>query len=59
MAAGRLFGGAGGQSPSREAFEKRRGGDVQRFERTINTLRQRELLGYLAYRNVLPKMASR
>lgn len=38
-----------------EAFEKRRGGDVQRFERTINTLKQRELLGFLANRNVLPK----
>lgn len=38
-----------------EAFEKRRGAEVQRFERTINTLTQRELLGYLANRNVLPK----
>ncbi|WP_028925071.1 DEAD/DEAH box helicase [Pseudonocardia acaciae] len=37
------------------AFEQRRGYDVQRFEKTIATLTSRELIGYLANRNVLPK----
>lgn len=38
-----------------QAFEQRRGYDVQRFEKTIATLTSRELIGYLANRNVLPK----
>lgn len=37
------------------AFEDRKGHLVQRYEKIINTLTQRNLLGYLANRNVLPK----
>jgi rubrerythrin len=39
----------------RRAYEDRKGHLVQRYEKTINTLTQRNLLGYLANRNVLPK----
>jgi hypothetical protein len=39
----------------REAFEQRRSDLAARFERTVNTLTRRSLIGYLANRNVLPK----
>jgi ATP-dependent helicase YprA (DUF1998 family) len=39
----------------RRAYEERQGHLVQRYEKTINTLTRRDLLGYLANRNVLPK----
>ena len=37
------------------AFAERKGGLVQLYERTMNTLTRRPLLGLLANRNVLPK----
>ncbi len=37
------------------AYEDRKGHLVQRYEKTISTLTRRNLLGYLANRNVLPK----
>nr|WP_221474563.1 DEAD/DEAH box helicase [Planomonospora venezuelensis] len=37
------------------AFEQRRSDLAARFERTVNTLTRRSLIGYLANRNVLPK----
>jgi ATP-dependent helicase YprA (DUF1998 family) len=37
------------------AFEERQGHLVQQYERTINTLTGRQLIGLLANRNVLPK----
>ncbi|MBX6383124.1 MAG: DEAD/DEAH box helicase [Microbispora sp.] len=39
----------------RNAYEARKDYLVSRFSKTINTLKQRDLLGYLANRNVLPK----
>ena len=39
----------------REAFEARRSDLAARFERSINTLTRRPLLGFLANRNILPK----
>jgi Zn-finger nucleic acid-binding protein len=39
----------------RRAYEDRAGYLVQRYEKTINTLTQRNLIGFLANRNVLPK----
>jgi hypothetical protein len=39
----------------RLAYERRRGYEVQRCEKTIVTLTGRGLIGYLANRNVLPK----
>jgi hypothetical protein len=39
----------------RQAFEQRRGYEVQRLEKTIATVTSRNLIGYLANRNVLPK----
>ena len=39
----------------REAFESRRSDLAARFERSINTITRRPLLGFLANRNVLPK----
>jgi len=39
----------------RRAFEERKDYLVARFSRTINTLKGRNLLGYLANRNILPK----
>ncbi|MGI5291446.1 DEAD/DEAH box helicase [Nonomuraea polychroma] len=39
----------------KEAFDKRRSDLTARYERTINTLTRRSLIGYLANRNVLPK----
>jgi hypothetical protein len=38
-----------------QAFQDRKGYLVERYERTINTLTRRDLLGYLANGNVLPK----
>ncbi|WP_047869771.1 DEAD/DEAH box helicase [Nocardiopsis sp. RV163] len=38
-----------------EAFQARRDGLAERFLKTINTVVQRSLLGFLATRNVLPK----
>ncbi len=37
------------------AFDERKGHLVQQYERTINTLTKRQLIGLLANRNVLPK----
>jgi ATP-dependent helicase YprA (DUF1998 family) len=37
------------------AFEQRRSDLAARFERTVNTLTRRSLIGFLANRNVLPK----
>ncbi|MEV6040737.1 DEAD/DEAH box helicase [Nonomuraea sp. NPDC052116] len=37
------------------AFEQRRSDLAARFERTVNTLTRRSLIGHLANRNVLPK----
>jgi ATP-dependent helicase YprA (DUF1998 family) len=39
----------------RQAYEERKDHLVARYAKTINTLTQRNLLGYLANRNVLPK----
>ncbi|MBW4720611.1 DEAD/DEAH box helicase [Saccharothrix obliqua] len=39
----------------RQAFDDRKGYLVQRYEMAINTLVKRDLLGFLANRNVLPK----
>jgi ATP-dependent helicase YprA (DUF1998 family) len=39
----------------REAFEARRSDLAARFERSINTITRRPLLGFLANRNILPK----
>ena len=39
----------------KEAFESRRSDLAARFERSINTLIRRPLLGFLANRNILPK----
>ncbi|GAA1311867.1 DEAD/DEAH box helicase [Planotetraspora silvatica] len=39
----------------RKAYEERKDHLVARYAKTINTLTQRDLLGYLANRNVLPK----
>ena len=39
----------------REAFEDRRSDLAARFERSINTITRRPLLGFLANRNILPK----
>jgi len=39
----------------REAFEGRRSDLAARFERSINTITRRPLLGFLANRNILPK----
>lgn len=39
----------------RDAFESRRSDLAARFERSVNTLTRRPLLGFLANRNVLPK----
>ncbi|GAA0414295.1 DEAD/DEAH box helicase [Acrocarpospora corrugata] len=39
----------------REAFDGRRSDLAARYERTINTVTRRSLIGYLANRNVLPK----
>ncbi|WP_431897546.1 DEAD/DEAH box helicase [Nonomuraea sp. bgisy101] len=39
----------------REAFAKRRSDLAARYERTVNTVTRRSLIGYLANRNVLPK----
>ena len=39
----------------REAFEDRRSDLAARFERSINTIARRPLLGFLANRNILPK----
>jgi hypothetical protein len=38
-----------------EAFESRRSDLAARYERSINTVRRRPLIGFLANRNVLPK----
>jgi ATP-dependent helicase YprA (DUF1998 family) len=38
-----------------QAFTDRRGDLVQRYEKTINTLTKRNLINFLANRNVLPK----
>jgi hypothetical protein len=38
-----------------QAFAERKGWLVERFEKTINTLTKRQLIGFLANRNVLPK----
>jgi ATP-dependent helicase YprA (DUF1998 family) len=39
----------------REAFEERRSDMAARFERSINTITRRPLIGFLANRNILPK----
>ncbi len=39
----------------RRAYEDRAGHLVERYEKTINTLTRRNLIGFLANRNVLPK----
>jgi ATP-dependent helicase YprA (DUF1998 family) len=39
----------------REAFEQRRSDLAARFERSINTITRRPLIGFLANRNILPK----
>ncbi|MGH3251083.1 MAG: Zn-binding domain-containing protein, partial [Trebonia sp.] len=39
----------------REAFESRRSDLAARFERSINTITRRPLIGFLANRNILPK----
>jgi ATP-dependent helicase YprA (DUF1998 family) len=39
----------------RDAFESRRSDLAARFERSINTITRRSLIGFLANRNVLPK----
>jgi len=39
----------------KEAFESRRSDVAARFERSINTITRRSLIGFLANRNVLPK----
>jgi ATP-dependent helicase YprA (DUF1998 family) len=39
----------------REAFEGRRSDLAARFERSINTITRRPLIGFLANRNILPK----
>jgi ATP-dependent helicase YprA (DUF1998 family) len=39
----------------REAFQARRSDLAARFERSINTITRRPLLGFLANRNILPK----
>jgi ATP-dependent helicase YprA (DUF1998 family) len=38
-----------------QAFADRKGSLVERYEKTINTLTKRQLIGFLANRNVLPK----
>lgn len=38
-----------------QAIQDRKGSLVARYERTINTLMRRELIGFLANRNILPK----
>jgi hypothetical protein len=38
-----------------EAYEARKDQLIQRYSKTINTLKRRNLLGFLANRNVLPK----
>jgi ATP-dependent helicase YprA (DUF1998 family) len=40
---------------SLDAAEKKNFGRAQRLQKVVNTLRRRDLLGYLANRNVLPK----
>ena len=42
----------------REAFQARRSDLAARFERSINTITRRPLLGFLANRNILPKYLS-
>jgi hypothetical protein len=39
----------------RDAFESRRSDVAARFERSINTITRRSLIGFLANRNILPK----
>jgi len=39
----------------KQAFADRQGHLVERYEKTINTLKKRQLIGFLANRNVLPK----
>ncbi|WP_239405904.1 DEAD/DEAH box helicase [Frankia sp. Cj3] len=39
----------------KEAFESRRSDMAARFERSINTITRRSLIGFLANRNILPK----
>jgi ATP-dependent helicase YprA (DUF1998 family) len=39
----------------KQAFADRKGYLVERYEKTINTLTKRQLIGHLANRNVLPK----
>ena len=39
----------------REAFEQRRSDLAARFERSVNTIARRPLIGFLANRNILPK----
>lgn len=39
----------------KQAYDERKGYLVERYERTINTLKKRPLIGHLANRNVLPK----
>jgi ATP-dependent helicase YprA (DUF1998 family) len=38
-----------------QAYQDRKGSLVERYEKTINTLTKRNLIGFLANRNVLPK----
>jgi hypothetical protein len=39
----------------KEAFEQRRSDMAARFERSVNTITRRPLIGFLANRNILPK----